>query len=1010
MSLRDFQVSLVAWCGWKRHFTILDEVACTFTGQTRDIRKEHVLVESELDDEILEAKMKIRALQEELSGLLSQGHHCISLVSRNRSWKDRDLRGHQALDEIQMLWTAIYDKDGLEYRKVCEFKKWAEAAARLGLNAQSLRKEATRRHDVWRKGSAGDWRDFDEREEVVAERDRGVTRMTPFGLAMSTEVVLDVKMKHIWPPLTSDFTKHLLQHFVENKIAQGRFITPDWGPMIQNIHKKEYLYNTTRFVCDTEKRVVSRLGASAFNLAIREPKKIVAPEASSHQHHHQHNPITRHDNDSSSPLSQPPIDVNAVLTTCFALKSRSPTAQNKTPDHHIPHLDPYRTFTDQLLSEEHFIDYSALTSSNQLLGDRKSRGKMNHPIEISEIANDERISEGLKSDSELEYSGIDNTTPNLDSSSGWQAQVGLESFGESLRAATQAVFPTETRPQYRRVFVLMISWEDEGIDQSFSTEVSDLYNVFENTFHFEGGDSEEDLKILFYKGDSQLTKNGNVAWARNRSSPLPAVQWSGIQNNLEQALSDVLVLLDCGHAGTTNNEGSGNTELIAASSHTSSVKQYRTSFSRQLEIEFRELSKLPSFSVGNLYHNIFCRLQSTTEEQELRTPLYLPLTQDHPKFPRSIRLSVYKKGSRDTALNGRLTPEDSFEVRAPDSSIAHSFYTPSKLVGSPIPHMAFAIRLKEGVDTSELQSDPLLDWLQSVAGLADELKIGAALHSNAPLLIVSLPICVAIYLPADPTIINLGPASSISQALNRIPIPKDLPTPDSDKWAREYKTNGTNGEKKNGKIVNGSNGTNGFHATSEIRPRKQVHIELPPGARPPLDKGYSSQFNIASSFTEEPTALNGNYDTNMNCDSPTQSHQIPTFGPHSAEASGPQSKAHAKIHTYTDDPGAKFPRISKPVELLRNSYDCVVIGSGYGGGVAASRMARAGEIVGELKTYVVIHLKEDSVDAFDSLSSFRPPRLIIMRLQDFLQPNHLDNKPRIAQDSRYDERVLEIFD
>lgn len=36
----------------------------------------------------------------------------------------------------------------------------------------------------------------------------------------------------------------------------------------------------------------------------------------------------------------------------------------------------------------------------------------------------------------------------------------------------------------------------------------------------------------------------------------------------------------------------------------------------------------------------------------------------------------------------------------------------------------------------------------------------------------------------------------------------------------------------------------------------------------------------------------------------------------------------------------QFPRISKPVELLRPSYDVVVIGSGYGGGVAASRMAR----------------------------------------------------------------------
>ncbi|KAK6519034.1 hypothetical protein TWF281_003723 [Arthrobotrys megalospora] len=36
----------------------------------------------------------------------------------------------------------------------------------------------------------------------------------------------------------------------------------------------------------------------------------------------------------------------------------------------------------------------------------------------------------------------------------------------------------------------------------------------------------------------------------------------------------------------------------------------------------------------------------------------------------------------------------------------------------------------------------------------------------------------------------------------------------------------------------------------------------------------------------------------------------------------------------------RFPRISLPVELMRDSYDVVVIGTGYGGGVAANRMAR----------------------------------------------------------------------
>ena len=43
--------------------------------------------------------------------------------------------------------------------------------------------------------------------------------------------------------------------------------------------------------------------------------------------------------------------------------------------------------------------------------------------------------------------------------------------------------------------------------------------------------------------------------------------------------------------------------------------------------------------------------------------------------------------------------------------------------------------------------------------------------------------------------------------------------------------------------------------------------------------------------------------------------------------------------------GKIFPRLSRPVELLKHQYDVVVIGSGYGGGVAASRMARGGQSV-----------------------------------------------------------------
>jgi choline dehydrogenase-like flavoprotein len=76
-----------------------------------------------------------------------------------------------------------------------------------------------------------------------------------------------------------------------------------------------------------------------------------------------------------------------------------------------------------------------------------------------------------------------------------------------------------------------------------------------------------------------------------------------------------------------------------------------------------------------------------------------------------------------------------------------------------------------------------------------------------------------------------------------------------------------------------------------------------------------------------------------------ETYQIPINGVHEQEPH-PSSHTRAKTRCYTDGRTERaFPRLSKPVELLRSSYDVVVIGSGYGGGVAASRMARTGQSV-----------------------------------------------------------------
>jgi hypothetical protein len=72
----------------------------------------------------------------------------------------------------------------------------------------------------------------------------------------------------------------------------------------------------------------------------------------------------------------------------------------------------------------------------------------------------------------------------------------------------------------------------------------------------------------------------------------------------------------------------------------------------------------------------------------------------------------------------------------------------------------------------------------------------------------------------------------------------------------------------------------------------------------------------------------------------------PTASPESIDDDASDMSTCSEDHLMSEDaPTNPFPQISRPIELLQDSYDCVVIGSGYGGSVAASRMARAGESV-----------------------------------------------------------------
>jgi hypothetical protein len=159
--------------------------------------------------------------------------------------------------------------------------------------------------------------------------------------------------------------------------------------------------------------------------------------------------------------------------------------------------------------------------------------------DVQNTANSERTSEGMQSDSDLDNASLGSASSSFDDFHRWHALIALKNFGEGLHAATQAIFPSESRPRYSRVHVLMLCWEDETPNQPLSPEMGRLLDVFEDIYHFEtevwripnenchvevnqrildfvrpGGDSDEHLKIVYYSGQARLDRNKRLVWTR----------------------------------------------------------------------------------------------------------------------------------------------------------------------------------------------------------------------------------------------------------------------------------------------------------------------------------------------------------------------------------------------------------------------------------------------------------------------------------------------------------------
>ena len=265
-----------------------------------------------------------------------------------------------------------------------------------------------------------------------------------------------------------------------------------------------------------------------------------------------------------------------------------------------------------------------------------------------------------------------------------------------------------------------------------------------------------------------------------------SVQWSGLQELLEHAESDALILLDCcAAASSISATGSGVTEVIAACGfETWAPGVGEHSFTRSLIDELRYWSRGPILSVAMLHNKVLSRIKywkprfgTTGEYEHRKTPIYVVLSQEGNQ--RSIGLIPLQRSGPSSV--GRVDASTQGLHSEPCESFieAHSIADDSPLDSSQSsidrvwpdqefhhPKVLISLSLEED---QSLYMDAWVDWMRSVPALIKYTKVDGIFKSSSTLLVLSIPVALWDLLPKDPAISFIGFVNSSNLLCNSLP-------------------------------------------------------------------------------------------------------------------------------------------------------------------------------------------------------------------------------------------------
>ncbi|KAL8748199.1 MAG: hypothetical protein Q9190_000018 [Brigantiaea leucoxantha] len=323
----------------------------------------------------------------------------------------------------------------------------------------------------------------------------------------------------------------------------------------------------------------------------------------------------------------------------------------------------------------------------------------------------------------------------------------VETFGKILTNAALNAFPNKQKPpRYKQdVFSRLYRFNTEEwqipSDRAHNALALRLMQFLEH-------EHEDHLLIVYYGGHGGMNDDRQCMWSCHETPDSPTVQWYALQTILEQAKSDVLILLDCcAAASAAAASGNSITEVIAAcGSETWAPGVNQHSFSRSLIEDSNTLPLKPRF-------------HSDLDQERRRTPIYIQLANDTNK--RSIQLAPMSQVA--DAMDVLEIPDNSQTQSASPSSsedvdMLSSISSPSMTKVWPDPQFScpkvmISVALE---DDQRLEIGEWNSWLEAVPALVKYAKVVGVYKSNSILMMLLLPVAIWDLLPKHPTINFVG--------------------------------------------------------------------------------------------------------------------------------------------------------------------------------------------------------------------------------------------------------------